>query len=347
MRLHPTFIALFPIAGLFGCAAVQDESPDAMPVQEPAPAEVANPMASFARMVSGEWRVTFANGTSQFDTWHWGPGEHSMRALTESSNADGTSTSGVCRVLYWHPGRKEIVLLGLFSRCRLAQGTVKIDGEVVDFNSDFHDLGLPGLRRELSLRWAFDGPDKYRATLNEATAAAPGFLAEWDYVRSRPPVATRPRTGEETSKPSERLKALEALVGHTWEARGDWATGDAFHIQSTFEWIPYVDATYARAFALTQDGEPTHLLDAYIYDHTGTDALHCLALSNWGGVYEGDLTVLEGGALQLDLKGYEGDQVVPHVVRFDFEQDGTLRDRVWSLEGTGPTLMLDVHHKKL
>ncbi len=64
-------------------------------------------------------------------------------------------------------------------------------------------------------------------------------------------------------------------------------------------------------------------------------------------MYEGDLTVLEGGALQFDLKSYEGDQVVPHVVRFDFEKDGTLRDRVWSLKGTERTVMLDVHHKKL
>ena len=58
-------------------------------------------------------------------------------------------------------------------------------------------------------------------------------------------------------------------------------------------------------------------------------------------------TDIVGGALQLDLKGYEGDQVVPHVVRFDFEQDGTLRHRVWSLKGTERTLMFDVHHNKL
>jgi hypothetical protein len=64
-------------------------------------------------------------------------------------------------------------------------------------------------------------------------------------------------------------------------------------------------------------------------------------------VYEGDLTVLDGGALQLDLKGYEGDRVVSHVVRFDFENDGSLRHRVWFLKGTERTLMLDVPHKSL
>ena len=34
-------------------------------------------------------------------------------------------------------------------------------------------------------------------------------------------------------------------------------------------------------------------------------------------------------------------------LRFDFERDGTLRHRVWSLQGTERTLMLDVHHRKL
>ena len=75
--------------------------------------------------------------------------------------------------------------------------------------------------------------------------------------------------------------------------------------------------------------------------------LRCLVMSNRGDVYEGDLTALDGGAVQLDLEGYEGDRVVQHVVRFDFEKDATLRHRVWSLKGADRTLMLDVHHKKL
>ena len=82
---------------------------------------------------------------------------------------------------------------------------------------------------------------------------------------------------------------------------------------------------------LTKDAEPTHLLDAYVYHHTGANALRRLALSNRGGVYEGDITVLDGGALLLDLKGYEGDRVVPHGVRFDFEKDGT-----WAI-ASGPS----------
>ncbi|NOT32205.1 MAG: hypothetical protein HOP15_17300 [Planctomycetes bacterium] len=348
MRLPHTTRALSLIAALFVCTAEPDLSPDAKPVQEPAPAEVANPMASFARMVSGEWRVTFQSGTS-IDTWHWGPGEHSMRVMTDGAGAVGEPWREL-QVFYWNSGRKQVCLLGLSPFARgVSEGTIEFEGETADAVFDLYQTGH---RRKMGLRWAFDGPDKYHEILLEATGPA-GLepMNEWDHVRSATLTATRPRAAEEAPKPSERLKVLEALLGHTWEAKGeakgDWATGDAFHVQSTFEWVPYADGIYARVIAPTKDGEPLHLLDAYVYHHTGTGALRCLALSNRGGVYEGDLTVLDGGALQLDLRGYEGDRVVPHIVRFDFEQDGTLRDRVWSLEGAERTLMLDVHHQRL
>ncbi|MEK6675030.1 MAG: hypothetical protein AABZ47_05170 [Planctomycetota bacterium] len=313
-----------------------------------APAEVADPMASFARMVGGEWRLTAPGMMSlMLDTWHWGPGQHSMRVMTHGTNtADGNRPWRELQVFYWHPGRKKVCLLGLSPFARgVSEGTIKFEGETAD---GVFDLYQTGGRRKMGLRWTFDGHDKYRDVLLEATGPEGlKWMNEWDHVRSKGPPSLRPPTTEEAPKPSERLKALESFLGHTWEAKGDWGAGDAFHIQSTFEWVPYADGIYARTFAPTKGGEPMHLLDAYFYHHTGTNALRCLALSNRGGVYEGDLIVLDGGALQLDLKGYEGDRVVPHVARFDFEQDGTLRHRVWSVKGTERTLMLDVHHKEL
>ena len=172
-------------------------------------------------------------------------------------------------------------------------------------------------------------------------------MSEWNHVRSRTPTAPRPPTAAEAPQPLEHLKALGPLLGNTWEAKGAWPTGEAFRVQTVFEQVPYVEGIYARTMALTKDGAPLHLFDAYFYHHTGTGALRCLALSSQGGVYEGDLTVLAGGALQLDLLGYEGDQVVPHVVRFDFEQDGTVRNRVWSLAGTDRRLLLDVRFESI
>jgi len=346
-------------------AAEQDKSPNAPPPK------AADPMASFARMIGGEWKVTFASGTSMYDTYHWGPGNHSGRVMTHGQDAAGNPWRGL-GVVYWHPALKRVCSLSLNPyEGSVSEGSITVDlgGETSEIISDLYQNGV---HRKLVSRDTFDGPDKYHsALLEEVEPGKLTALTEWDYFRWKTLTPVRPLPAENPPKPSERLKALEPLVGRIWDAivqKPDWREGggDAVHIESTFEWIPYIDAIYARTFALRGNGVPTHVLDAYFYHHTGTNKLRCLVLSHWGGqsgVYEGDVTVLDAGGaggggavaglkgLQLDLKGYEGDQAVTRIVRFDFEKDGTLHHRVWSLGGGGSdgapaerTLTLDVHH---
>ncbi len=354
MLHHYTSIVLSLIAALAACTALQEKSPDDKPAQKPTPAKVANPMAPFARLVSGDWKLTAPGMMGlMFDTWHWGPGRHSIRAVTNGVGADGAPWRAM-RCFFWHPDRRQVCLWGVSTFARgVSEGTIKFEGDTAD---GVYDLYQTGGRRRMGLRWTFAGPDKYRDVLLEATGPEGlKWMNEWDHIRSKGAAAPRPPAAAEAPKPSEHLKAFKSLLHHAWEAKGDakgdWvgSAGGTFHIQTTFEWVPHADAIYARTIALTKvgDGNPTHLLDAYFYHHTGTNALRCLALSNLGGVYEGDVTVLKAGSLRLDLKGYEGDRVVSHVVRFDFEKDGTMRHRDWSHKGTERTLVLDVHHKKL
>lgn len=343
MQVHYPVIVASLIAALSPSAAAQDKSPDAKAVQTPPPAEVADPMASFARMMPGEWRVTFTSGESGFDSWTWGPGKHSIRG-------------GELEVMYWHPGRKEICLLSLHSDIPgvgrgAGEGTIKFEGETVQ---GVLDLYQPAGRRKLATRWTFDGPDKYHDVLLEDTGAGFKPMNSWDRFRVAKRSETRPRTGGEAQKLPEPLKALEPLLNRTWDARLVWGggTGKPLHIETIL--VPLADAIYARSFALRGNGAPVHALDAYIYHHPGTDRLRCLALLDLDdmgeteGVYEGDLTVLDGGALQFDLKGYEGERVVPLVVRFDFEKNGTLHQRAWSSDaasgGSERTLKLDARH---
>ncbi len=315
---------------------------------ESAPAKIADPMASFARMETGEWRRPTLTLIDMFEVWQWGPGKHSMLAQTFGTGIDREPVRNL-ELFYWHPGRQQVCLLGLSPFARgVSEGTIKFEGDTADAVFDLYQTRD---HRKMGLRWTFAGPDNYHSILLEATG--PEGLKQmnaWDYVRFKT-LTSKPPIAEEATKPSEHLKIFESLLGHTWEAKGEWGptAGEAFHIQTTFEWVPYANAIHARTFALTKDGvgEPAHVLDAYLYHHTGANVVRCLALSKSGSVYEGDVSVLEDGALQLDLKGYEGERVVPQVVRFDFEQGETLRQRVWSLEGTERTLMLDLHHKKL
>ncbi len=337
-------IVLFLLGALAACTARQEKSPDAGQVRQPAPAEAASPVASFARLVSGEWRVTFLSGTSQFVTWHWGPGKHSLRGFTDGSDAVGNPWRAL-HLIYWHPGRKHVAFLGLSPFARgVMDGTIRFEGETV--NAVFFLYQTIAVRK-MGLRWDFDGPDRYHSTLLEEMGPA-GLqpVNEWDYARSTALTPVRLFTDMAPKLP-EHLSALEALVGRTWETRENQATGETLPLRSTFEWLPFSDWVYARVLAPSPDSEPRRLLDVYIYSHTGMGKLRVLGLSDRGGVYEGDVIALADGALELDLKGYEGDRTVSRTVSFDFEKEGTLRQRVWSVEDPERRLLLDVRHKEI
>ena len=299
----------------------------------------ADRMAWFARMTGGEWRLGLTERRSQRDTWRWGPGKHSVSARTTNLKGDGESTSGSQRVVYWHPGREEIVMLGLSWIELTGEGVVTIEGDRVRFEQELHYPNR--ITRHMNIVWAFDGPDAYRATLREDVGEeALIVLAEWDYVRTNE-VSPIPATAHEPPKAVKHLTAFVPLVGHNWEA------GDGHGTRTTFEWIPYVEAIHGVAVTPSVDGEPVRLVEEYIYRHPVRNTVLYLALSNSGGVEEGEFTVLEGGSMQLDLKSYEGDRVTRREKRFDFEPEGTLRERVWVVDDGSRTLTLDVRHRKV
>ncbi|MFN0241684.1 MAG: hypothetical protein ACKVWV_02220 [Planctomycetota bacterium] len=344
MFIRVAALASSVIAASFACTSAQDESPRANPIPARAATGIADPLASFARFVGGEWKMTAQAGTSMYDVWHWGPGKHSLRVMTHGYAASGEPWHAV-GVVYSHPGLGGVRSLALSPYERsVSEGSVRFDAQSAETVADLFQIGV---RRKLVTRWDFEGPDQYHSTLLEEIA--PGrleTLVEFDHFRSETLTRVSTPPADAPPKPSEYLTAFEPLLRDTWESDGHWVTGDAVRTRSNFEYVPYSDAIYARVIAPTTDGEPAHLLDAYVFHHTGANALRCLALSNRGGVYEGDVTVVEGGALQLDLKGYAGDQVVPYSVRFDFAPDATVRSRVWSLAGSERTLVLDVQHAK-
>jgi len=337
-------VLALPVATLSHGKVRSDQKPDLQTFPKPAVPNVANPMANFERLVSGEWLQKSLSGQTMYHTWYWGPGKHSIRRMTEGSGAGGQPWHEI-QVFYWHPGRNQICLLGLSPFDRgVNEGVIKFEGDKAEGVSDLYQTAG---RRNMGLRWAITGPDKYQETLLEATGTD-GFqpLVHFDHLRAKPPAVPRPRkiVGE---RPSRYLKAFELLLGHAWETKSTWANGEPIHIRKTFEWVPFADAIYGRLIVPEKDGNETHLLDGYIYHHTGTQVLRCLAVSNTGGVFEGDLTVLENGAIQAELKSYEGGRVFQYLTRIDMEKDGTLRDRVWSLKGIERNILLDIYQKRL
>lgn len=339
-RLRHVFIALSLIPALFACTFSQEKS-----VAE----KVEDPMADFARMLGGEWKMTAQSGTSMCDTWHWGPGQHSMRVVTEGEAADGSPWYAL-EVVYWHSGLKQIRRLSMHPFVPgigrgVGEGTIVFDGDTSDAVFDLYQSRGPRRLRLLSI---FEGPDKYHATLSEATRREHfDFLAGWDYVRVDASTTKRPSIPKEAHRVSEELKAFDALVGRSWEATRQGTTGSDFHFRSTFEYVPIAEYVYARTVALSDSGEPTHVLDSYFYHHVGTGTLRCLALSDLGGVHEGDVTLLEDGSLQIDFTSHEGGQSTSQLACLDFEPDGTLRTRVWSLEGANRMLIQDIRFRMI
>lgn len=317
--------------------------------------KVANPMDPFARMLPGEWKMTVASGASMYHTWHWGPGQRSMRVMIDGQGANGSPWHGV-DVYYWHPGRKQVCTLGLSPYAEgVNEGTFQFDGQSAESVSDLYQTGR---RRSMGMRWKFEGPDKYRAQLLESTGPN-GLqpLVEWDLVRIERRTAPHPTTipavravNHGPSEPSARWKAFEPLLGKTWEtvgkAAGEWGGGaDAGPVRTSFEWIPDSDDVYVRVTQARDDGTTLHLLDGYLYYHDGAVKLRCLALSNDGGVMEGDVVEMDGGALQLDLKRYEGDRVAAEIVQFGIRRDGVLQQRIWSNEGGERKLLLELQYE--
>ncbi|MFG0318549.1 MAG: hypothetical protein ACF8XB_14840 [Planctomycetota bacterium JB042] len=312
------------------------------PTRTPTTSDVASSWAGFARMPGGEWRLTLESGNRMFDTWSWGPGRHSIRRETAGAGAAGEPWRAL-EVVHRRPGLDEFRLFGLSPFARgVTEGTTTFDGDVVDAVFELHQTGA---RRDMRRRWVFDGPDRYRATLSEATGAGDYVpLGEWEYVRSETLTPVEPRADDERPERSAHLVPLDPFVGRTFAAEGVRDGADVLRVRSTVEWIPSADYVRVRAVEETGDGASIPLLDAYVYHHTGRDALRLLALSREGGVYEGDVIELEGGALRFDLRGHDGERVVEVEVRLDLEADGSVRQRVWALDGSERTPSLDVLH---
>jgi hypothetical protein len=343
-----TLLSLSLIAASSTCTDAPDRRSPAPLAQAPAPSEVDDPMADFARLVGGEWRATFASGESAFHAWQWGPGKRSLRRMAYGL-AEGSFAGSpwVGEVLYWHPGLEQVRMLSVHGDIPgvgrgVGEGTIRFDGETSRAEIE---LEQPRGRRMLGQVQEFDGVDRYRELLLEDTGAGPRPLNELTFVRDR----NRTEAATPAAEPAavalpERWHAFEGLPG-------SWGTADAGEgapeLRTTFAWEPSLEIVFARTQALHASGEPTDVIDAYVFRDVRTDALRCLVLTERGDVAEGTASVAEGGGLQFDLLVHRGDRVVPHVARFALEQNGRLRTRLWALDGAERTLALDVLHRKL
>jgi hypothetical protein len=331
------FVILF-LATQTTNAYAQDTNPSEMPTNQPAtPPEQ---MSNFARMEAGKWQL----GTVHASTWEWGPGHHSIHAHTVGSDADANPWRALV-IYYWHPDHAQIHSLSFHPDIPgigrgVGEGTFEFDGENAIASVNLHQ---PRARRTLASRWTFKDPDNYHEVLLEDNGQGQVPLAEWDYVRSMEQSAPPLHAPAKMPTPSKNIQAFVPLLGQ-WESRED-DRGEIL-VHANFVWMEYLDVVALRVEGGSKPDDHDHLLNAYFYHHVGTNELRCLALSASGGVYEGRVTVLKDHDLELDLTRYKGETDERRLVRFDFESDGTLRTRQWSIADNDRALMFDVTHQR-
>ncbi|MCA9274361.1 MAG: hypothetical protein KDA31_15095 [Phycisphaerales bacterium] len=344
MNLGRTIIALSLLTAPSACTQAYTQPSDTEETPGRSSADSSDPMAGFAVMEAGEWRL----GSIHADTWRWGPGKHSIRSHTVGDDGSGNPWREMA-IYYWHPGLEQIRILSLHPDIPavgrgIAEGAIEFDGRTLTGKADLYQTGRPTPnRRRLAHRWTFDGPDRYHEVLLENSGKGYETLVEWDYERSvdrSPP----PRPDDEKPTISENLKPFIPLLGQ-WED-GDGKDASKQHSALNIQWVEYLDLITVQLDITSADDESVHLFDAYLYHHLGTNSLRCLALSKSGGVYEGEVALLLDGALECDLRGFVGELETLHVARLEFEGDGMLRERVWTVADGSRTLTLDARYRK-
>jgi len=360
MQARVPFAALAALAVIAACTGRQSSKPQAgsaqVPLKDTATGE-SNPMKDFAGMVPGAWRRTFSSGESMTASWHWGPGQRSMRVMTQGHAGNGQPWHEV-HVYYWHPEQEKVRSFGLSPFAHgVSHGTIDFDSRnatgVMDLQQFGFDPKQNGGRRKLALRWTFEGADKYHDVLLEDTGRGFEKLTEWDHTRIElPPARVAVHSGDQPLQTSEHIGTLAPFLDSTWDGnltsqdRGE-AARDPSTVRTSFEWIPYADAVYMRAE--TRDGthEPIHVLDTYLYYHVGEQAIRCMAFTASGEVYEGKVVQSGTGSWQLNLQGYENGRAEKVQARVDFADKTTVLCRMWTVEGTLLKPLFDSTVRKL
>lgn len=347
--LYPILVlALLTTTNACEAANTQPTDPDVSHERSAAvdAAVEASPMASFAIMEEGQWNL----GSIHADIWRWGPGKHSIQSHTVGTDGSGRPWREMA-IYYWHPGLEQIRVLSLHPDIPgigrgVAEGSIEFDGRTLTGQADLYQTGRQKpTHRRLAHRWTFNGPDRYHEALLENSGRGYETLAEWDYVRTEKQPTKQIDPEAEAPRPSENLTSLVPLLGE-WKEPGDSTGATKQHFTLNIQWAEYLDLVSVRMDVTNKDDETDHLYDVYLYHHLGTNSLRCLALSESGGVYEGEVVLLPDGALECDLRGFAGDLETRNVARLDFEGDGTLRKRIWTLSDGTRTLTLDARYRE-
>jgi hypothetical protein len=106
-----------------------------------------------------------------------------------------------------------------------------------------------------------------------------------------------------------------------------------------------------RVEVVGADGTSSHVMDVYLYHHTGARALRVLAIgisaTNDGLVYEGHIVPSSAGtSLAVTLTEHRSTGPGAFEARVEFEKDGTSCVQVWRMNGQERTMVMDRRYSR-
>ncbi len=316
--------------------------------ESPVPA----PLAPFARMIGGEWRVTFASGTTQFDRWRWGPGRHSIISETFGTDAEAKPWR-VLTVYFVEPGSDAVRVVsshppaGELGR-GMSSGTAVMRDASMTARTMLRQSGRPDHSRSIETLWDFRGPDAYRSALAEDGGRGFEEMVAWEYTRSRA-LSEMPAIADDAAQPAGALSFLASTVAHRWQAdvmpASEVANDIGASMRTDLSVIPYLQAIHAQVTEIPTSAGLGSSIEAFVLQPVDRGPYRVLVLTASGCVGEGTVTITDDRSLDCSLEVVRGKDTLRRRLRVTLEPGDTMRTQVWSADSEPGALLADLLHR--
>lgn len=271
-------------------------------------------------MVGGEWRMKTKDGSQMIETWQWGPGKKSLKVVTHGFNAsDNNFPWRDIEIIYWHPMRKEIRMLGISPMWRgVREGVVTAKGGKLSGTIDLYQT--VGTRR---LGWSLEPQGAntfFEALASENPAGKMERFVDWTFERNKSITPmVYPKKGTKI-EPSAEMMGVRDLVTERKHPDGG---------SVSFVYVPYADAIYFSSSTPAKDGRKAGSEHGLIYYHTGAKERRYFAISSSGEVSEGTVRYTRGFSWEIKMKRFSENKVRGLTKTLTFFRHGEFLDETF------------------
>lgn len=297
-----------------------------------------SPLQDFERLVTDSWVVTASSGKKMVHTWKWGPGRWSVERWTDGESAGGEPWKELV-VYYWDSQQRRIRLLGVSPFAGgISQGTIEFDGDSATTN---FTLTQTSGRRVMQARWSFQGDSLYQETLLEKDSSGKftelvAFQHHRIKRRDDPPAVDAVR-----HEIPESFASIKFLIGKPWNGTIE---DQQRSFQSSVNWLPIANCIHAT-IKETTNGSSIEFAHAYLYHEHKAKTLRCLIVCANSDTYEGNLSELSTGEVQLKLNGHHNGNSLQLESLIEQIADGSLQQNIQSSATSNASDLLLKHQR--